>query len=332
MRADPSELLQQGQDALNRGENARALNIFSNLVKIGPHSVGAWCGYAASLYGSGRFERALSAAKEAVRLGPDDFRTYSVLAPPAFLMDCEVGIQTCRDYILTLSRNDAESLAGFWSSRLAEKDHFIAAARAFSFFAERYLDEEDTAHELAHHYLNAQELDKVEDLLGVIEKNFGDSAAALCMRARIEIIRGDAKAAKAAALKAIELNARAIPAYVILSELSPELVDASNRGASEKALDEGALPDEMRIGGYRALGRAAEKRVILTPLSTPSTRRNGWRSRPPKARAAFTGPPPSNEERALRLRATPPHRLAPQWKARRRIAFSSSACRDRVRR
>ncbi|HNR77260.1 MAG TPA: sulfotransferase, partial [Parvularculaceae bacterium] len=157
-------------------------------------------------------------------------------------------------------RDEAEALAHFWSKRLIEKDHFAEAATAFSLFALSNMDDEITALELANHYLNAHKLDKVEEILDDVVEKFGDGPTVHAMTARIEITRGNSEAAKSAALKAIELNARAIPAYVILSELDPRLIDASIQNRLSAVLRDESLPAEMRVGGYRTLGRVFEKR------------------------------------------------------------------------
>ena len=258
--SDLTKQLLSGQAALERGEFPQALGLFSTLTRSAPQSVGAWCGYAAALYGVSHFQKALAAAKEAVRLGPSDSRAFLVLAPPAFVLNSKIAIEACRDFLRILPRDEAEALAHFWSKRLIEKDHFAEAATAFSLFALSNMDDEITALELANHYLNAHELDKVEEILDDVVEKFGDGPTVHAMTARIEITRGNSEAAKSAALKAIELNARAIPAYVILSELDPRLIDASIQNRLSAVLRDESLPAEMRVGGYRTLGRVFEKR------------------------------------------------------------------------
>jgi tetratricopeptide (TPR) repeat protein len=256
---DLKSQLRTGEDALNRGEFVRALASFTTLTRIAPQSIGAWCGRAAACYGIGELQNALAAAKQAVRLAPDDSRGFLVLAPPAFALGDRTGIEACRVHIARLPRGDGEILANFWSERLAEKDHFSLAAAAFSLFASRHMDEKLTALEMAHLHLNAFELEKGDRILDDIEARFGASAPTYTMRARISVIRGDSETAKAAALKAIEMNSAAVPAYVVLSDLAPDLIDSEKKiRLSEIVVDESFSPD-MRVGANRVLGRVREK-------------------------------------------------------------------------
>jgi len=252
-----------GQDALDRGAFAEALAIFVNETRRAPNSVDAWFGCAAANYGIGDFHHALAAAERCVQLAPNDQRGFYVLAPPAFALNDAQGIDICRTFMGRLTPGAGESLARFWSERLSEKELFSAAADAFEIYAAYHPEDEKAAPELANLYINASEIDKAEAVIDRCEKRIGKHGAFQFIRARIAIMRGDIDAAKRSALHAIDNNDRPAPAYFILSDIAPELIDANKAARLEKILgDEGLHPD-LKIGGLFALGRTHHSRDEL---------------------------------------------------------------------
>jgi tetratricopeptide (TPR) repeat protein len=175
-------------------------------------------------------------------------------------LDAKQSIDACRAHMSRLLHDESEMLAEFWSERLAEKDYFSLAAVAFAMFASRFAGDKMAALELAHLHLNAFELDASDTILDDVERRFGSSATICAMRARIFLTRGDLEAAASAALGAIAMNKDAVPAYVILSEIAPEFIDAEKEAHLCLIIANDSLPVGMRIGGRRALGRVYEKR------------------------------------------------------------------------
>lgn len=252
--------LRLGEETLNRGDFSLALAGFIELTRLYPNSVGAWCGLAAAHYGLGNFENALAAAENAVRLAPHDSRCMLALAPPAFVLGSRSAIETCRAHIGRISRDDGEIIANFWTERLSEKDYFSQAAAAFSIFASRNMDNELIAMEMAYLHINAFQLDEADRILTDCERKFGARPRISAMRARIALTKGDTEFARMSALKAIEMNNSIVPAYVILSEIAAEQIDAAMETRLNEIVVSEDYPDEMREGGFRVLGRVSEKK------------------------------------------------------------------------
>ncbi|HNS85601.1 MAG TPA: sulfotransferase [Parvularculaceae bacterium] len=260
MNMTPQELLQSGQDALNRGDFDKAVADFTQLTRIAPQAATAWLGRSAAYYGAGDYPRSLAAAKRGRELAPQDHRALLVLGPAAFVNADAQTIDDCRGALSGLPRETALSIAQFWVKRLTEKDYFNEAALGFEAFAHHYLDDVVVALDLAHCYLNAFRIDEAVAVLdGLVAGGVAD-ARIDALYARVFVTKGEIAKAKAAALRAVALDESCIAGYVMLGEIAPEEISADADARISALIENGRFSSENMVVGLIALGRARESR------------------------------------------------------------------------
>lgn len=256
MTMDPT--FSAGVAALQAGRYADALALFAPLAERQPRGVDVLLGLASAQLGVGDARAALATALEVRTIAPHAPAALYVIGPAAALSDDEQRFRECLMHLRQLPPAAAADFGGFWTARLLEHGHVIAAERV-----QRQLvavAPGDYRARVAHAdtLLRLGEAEAAGAALAEalkLDQTRGDAHALLAQQC-LQV--GDLAASKRAALAALARNPRLVPAYAALADIEPAAIDDAMLSQLRTLAAESGRAVEDRAAAGLALAAALD--------------------------------------------------------------------------
>jgi tetratricopeptide (TPR) repeat protein len=258
MTAD--QTLSAGVAALEQGRYADALAHFAPLAKQRPGDINVLLALASAQLGAGDAGAALITATDARAKAPNPIAALYVLAPAAALTDEEETFRACLTQLSNMAPKEALGLGAFWTARLIEHGHFVAAARVQRELVALAPENYDVRVGEADTLLRMGETDAAGAALGEALRLDAARGEAHALMAQQRLQAGDLDGAKQSALAAISRSPHAVPAYAALAELDPSALDDDMLSRLREVTREDRASPENRAAAGMALAAALDAR------------------------------------------------------------------------
>jgi tetratricopeptide (TPR) repeat protein len=223
MTMDPT--FSAGVAALQAGRYADALALFAPLAERQPRSVDVLLGLASAQLGAGDARAALATATHARTIAPHSSAALYVMGPAAALANHEQRFVECLTNLRQLPASQAADLGAFWTARLLEHGHVLAAERVQRQLVAMAPGDYGAYVAHADTLLRLGETDAAGAALAEAFKHDQARGEAHALLAQQRMQVGDLDAAKQAAYAAIARNPRLVPAYAALADIDPAAID-----------------------------------------------------------------------------------------------------------
>lgn len=258
---DISTLLARGEAALHTHHLPDAATAFKHVLARAPDNIVALAGHAEALLRSGDFSKALSLAKRARQLAPDELRPVFVLAPAAICVRDAQTTTECFDRLQQLDDQPATDMVRFWTDRLLEHDRTSEALTIYKSFITAMPPDAERSMTYADMLLRIRRPDLALEHISAAIRLAPNRAPPYVQRARSLIQQGEFESAKADAHHAISLDPAFVRAYALLAEIDPSAIEEAGRKELQRAIDNETVPLTQRGAAGLALGVALEARA-----------------------------------------------------------------------
>lgn len=258
MMADPT--LSAGVEALEQGRYADALAIFAPLAKQRPGDTNVLLALASAQLGAGDARSALATATEARSKVSNATAPLYLLAPAAALADEEQTFRACLTHLTSIALNEALGIGAFWTARLIEHNHFVAAARVQRQLVALAPNDYDVRLAEADTLLRMGETEAAGAALAEALRIDATRGEAHALKAQQRVQAGDLDGARRSALAAISRSPHAVPAYAALADLDASALDDDMLSRLRETMKQDRTPPENRAAAGMALAAALDSR------------------------------------------------------------------------